>query len=152
MKKLLPVLILLAACSKDASYQNSKTATLSNSTLIVNGSLDLQTNNANIASLGIINYRSSYELCGTAGSDLLWPVVLPLSDSIVYPGSILTDGDSLSAEVYLDTTYKKSYNISLTVEENNVIVNNLQVFNKDSLTRKFVFHDGSRYVFTAIVQ
>jgi hypothetical protein len=152
MKKLLPVFLLAVACSKDSSYQSTKPVTLSNSVLIVTGSLDLQTNDANVASLGIINYRSSYELCGTSGSDLLWPVTLPLADSAVYPPSILADGDSLSAEVYLDTTYKNAYNITLIVQENNIVVNNLTVFKKSSLARKFVFHNGSSYQFTATVQ
>jgi len=151
MKKILPLLFLFAACTKESGYQN-KPVVLSNALLIVNGSLDLQTNNANIASLGIINYRSSYELCGTSGSDLLWPVVLTLADSSAYPSSILSEGDSLSAEVMLDTTYKKSYNISITIKENSVIVNNLSVFGTWSLTRKFVFHNASKYEFVATVQ
>jgi len=151
MKKFLPLILLFAGCTKESGYQ-SKPATLSNSILIVNGSLDLQTSNANIASLGIINYRASYELCGTSGSDLLWPIVLPLADSSSYPSSILSEGDSLSAEVMLDTTYKKSYNISITIKENNVIVNNLSVFGVWSLSRKFIFHNGSKYEFMATVQ
>ena len=151
MKKFLAIFILLAACGKDSVYQHGSTI-LSNSTLVVNGSLDLQTKNANIASLGIVNYRSSYELCGTSGNDLLWPIVLPLSDSTVFPSSILSEGDSLSAEVDLDTTFKKVYNISMIVKENNIIINNLSVFNKWHLERKFVFHNGSNYQFSAIVQ
>lgn len=151
-KKLFPVFILLVSCSKDASFQNSRPVTLGNSTLLVNGSLDLQTTNANIASLGIINYRSLYELCGTSGDNLFWPVVLPLTDSAVFPPSILADGDSLSAEVELDTTFKKNYNITMIVKENNVIVNNLTVFSQSSLKRKFVFHNGSAYEFSATVQ
>lgn len=151
MKKTLAFLLFLAACTKDSSYQSMPT-TLSNSVFVVSGSLDLQTNNANIASLGIINYRVSYELCGTSGSDLLWPIVLPLSDSAVFPTSILAEGDSLSAEVELDTTYKKLYNITMVVKENNVVINNLSVFNKWSLKRKFIFHNGSAYQFTATVQ
>jgi hypothetical protein len=151
MKKILPFVILFAACTKESDYQ-SKPATLSNSILVVDGSLDLQTSNANIASLSIINYRASYELCGTSGSDLLWPIILPLADSSVYPSSILSEGDSLSAEVMLDTTYKKSYNISMIVEENNVIINNLSVFDKWSLSRKFIFHNGSKYQLIATVQ
>jgi hypothetical protein len=151
MKKTLPFLLFLAACTKNSSYQ-SVPITLSNSVFVVNGSLDLQTYNANTASLGIINYRVSYELCGTSGSDLLWPVVLPLSDSAVFPTSLLAEGDSLSAEVELDTTYKKLYNITMTVKENNVLINNLSVFNKWSLKRKFIFHNGSVYQFTATVQ
>jgi hypothetical protein len=151
-KQILPILILLASCGKDSSFQNSRPVTLANSTLLVNGSLDLQTDNANIASLGIINYRSSYELCGTSGDNLFWPVVLPLIDSAVFPASILADGDSLSAEVELDTTYKKYYNITMIVKENNIIVNNLSVFSQSSLKRKFVFHNGSSYDFSATVQ
>jgi hypothetical protein len=151
MKKTLPFLLFLAACTKDSSYSREAT-TLSNSVFVVSGSLDLQTNDANIASLGIINYRVSYELCGTSGSDLLWPIVLPLSDSATFPTSILAEGDSLSAEVELDTTYKKLYNITMVVKENNVVINNLSVFNKWSLKRKFIFHNGSAYQFTATVQ
>jgi hypothetical protein len=152
MKKLLPMLLLLASCSKEDSSLQNRPVTLSNSTLVVSGSLDLQTSDANIASLGVINYRSSYELCGTSGSNLLWPVVLPLIDSIIYPSTILAEGDSLSAEIYLDTTYKKTYDsITLVVTENNIIVNNLSVFKKYSLTRKFVFHNGSKYQFSATV-
>ena len=151
MKKFLPLIILFAACTKESNYQG-KPSILANTILVVNGSLDLQTSNANIASLGIINYRASYELCGTSGSDLLWPIVLPLADSSSYPSSILSEGDSLSAEVMLDTTYKKSYNISMIVKENNVIINNLSVFGKWSLSRKFIFHSGSKYELMAIVQ
>jgi len=153
MKKLLPVFLLLFSCSKDSSYQSSKpSAPLSNSMLIVDGTLDLQTSDANVASLGIVNYRSSYELCGTSGTDLLWPVILPLSDSSVYPSSILIEGDSLSAEVYLDTTYKKNYNISMSITENAVLVNSQTVFSKWNLTRKFAFHSGSKYECTVTVQ
>lgn len=153
MKKLLPVFLLLFSCSKDSSYQSSKPSTpLSSSMLIVDGTLDLQTSNANIASLGIVNYRSSYELCGTSGSDLLWPVILPLSDSSVYSSSILEEGDSLSAEVYLDTTFKKNYNISMSITENTVLVNSQTVFSKWNLTRRFAFHSGSKYECTVTVQ
>jgi hypothetical protein len=158
MKKVLPFLLLLAACSKDSSYQDKTTTlsnspvTLANSTFIAIGSLDLQTDNANVASLGIINYRSSYELCGTSGNDLFWPVILPLADTAVFASSILAEGDSLSAEVDVDTTFKKSYNITLVVKENNIIVNNLSVFGKSFLERKFAFHNGSTYQFTATVQ
>jgi hypothetical protein len=151
MRNLLPLLILLAACNKESSFQSTPVP-LSNSTLVVNGSLDLQTNDANIASLGIINYRSSYQLCGTSGSDLLWPVVLPLSDSAVFPSSILAEGDSLSAEVYLDTTYKKNYNISMSITENAVLINSQIVFSKWNLTRNFAFHAGSKYECTVTVQ
>lgn len=158
MKKVIPFLLLLAACTKENSFQTQTTTlsngstTLSNSTLIATGSLDLQTDNANIASLGIINYRSSYELCGTSGNDLFWPVVLPLADSAVFAPSILADGDSLTAEVDVDTTFKKNYNITLVVKENNVVVNNLSVFSKNFLSRNFAFHNGSTYQLTATVQ
>jgi hypothetical protein len=151
MKKYLPLIILLAACTKESGYQGKPVA-LSNSILVVDGSLELQISNANIASLGIINYRASYELCGTSGSDLLWPISLPLADSSVYPSSILSEGDSLSAEVMLDTTYKKSYNISMIVKENNVIINTPSISGKWSLSRKFIFHNGSKYQLTATVQ
>ena len=158
MKKVLPFFLLLVACTKEDSYQPQTTTlsnspvTLSNSTLIATGSLDLQTINANVASLGIINYRSSYELCGTSGNDLFWPVTLPLADSAVFAPSILADGDSLSAVVDVDTTFKKSYNITLVVKENNIVINNLSVFSKSVLSRNFAFHNGSVYQFTATVQ
>jgi hypothetical protein len=153
MKKLLPVFLLLLSCSKDSSYQANKPSTpLSNSLLVIKGTLELQTSDANIASLGIVNYRSSYELCGTSGSDLLWPVSLPLSDSSVYSSSILAEGDSLSAEVYLDTTFKKNYYISMSITENTVLVNNQTVFSRWNLTRNFAFHTGSKYECTVTVK
>ncbi len=158
MKKVLPFLLMLAACTKESSVQNQTTTlsnpstALSNATLTAYGTLDLQTDNANIASLGVINYRSSYELCGTSGNDLLWPVVLPLADSATFAPSILTDGDSLSAEVDIDTTFKKNYTITLVVKENNVVVKNPTVLNQHFLDTKFAFHNGSRYDFTATVQ
>ena len=162
MKKLLAVLLLLTSCVKESSYQRitsfsnpasaSSPASVSTSTLIVSGSLDLQTKKAKIASLGIVNYRSSYELCGTSGNNLLWPIVLPLSDSAVFPNAILTDGDSLSAEVELDTTYKKNYTINLIVKEDTITINTSTVANSWYLRKKFVFHNARRYKFLATVQ
>lgn len=158
MKKVFPFLLLLVACNKENSLQNQTTTlsnsstSLANSTLIATGSLDLQTDNANIASLGIVNYRSSYELCATSGNDLFWPVILPLADTAVFAPSILAEGDSLSAEVDIDTTFKKNYNITLVVKENNIVINNLSVFSKSFLERKFAFHNGSTYQLNATVQ
>ena len=51
MTKLMMIL-LLASCTKDASYQNKTTLSSITSILIVKGSLDLQTKKANIPSLG----------------------------------------------------------------------------------------------------
>ena len=148
---LLSFCVLFIACSKETSNQ-ARSTVLSNSILVVKGVLDLQTRDANVASLGIINHRSSYQLCGTSGADLLWPVVLPLSDSSVFPSQILIEGDSLSVEVYLDTTFKKNYNITLVVKEDNVTVDSLSVPNKWELEGKFVFHSGSQYNVSATVQ
>lgn len=157
MKKILPIFFLFAACNKEISKDynaatTSNTNTLSASTLVVNGSLDLQTAGVNVASLGVVNYRSEDELCGTAGSDLLWPVNLPLADSSVYPLSALQDGDTLTASLYLDTTYSKKYNISITILENNILVNNQTVYHRGSFLRNFVFHNGSKYEVSATVQ
>jgi len=165
MKKLIAAMLLLitSACSKDSNTLEpivnskpplpSKPVTLSNVTLVINGTLDIQTTDVNEASLGIINYRSSYELCGTAGTNLLWPVVLPLSDSSNYSSSILMDGDSLTAQLSLDTTYRKSYDsISLVIYENNVSVQNQTYFSPFINSLNFVFHEGSKYRVTATVK
>jgi len=164
MKKLLAVLLLLAsACTKDSNSLEpivdskpavpTKPVILGNATLVITGSLDIQTTGANEASLGIVNYRSSYELCGTAGSDLLWRVVLPFSDSSTYSPSILMDGDTLTAELSLDTTVRKTYNsITLNIFENNVSIQNETYFSPYINTLNFAFHEGSKYQVTATIK
>ena len=156
-------MLITSACTKDSNSLEpvvdskpavpTKPVVLGNVTLVINGSLNIKTTGVNEASLGIINYRSSYELCGTAGTDLLWPVTLPLSDSSTYSPSILMDGDSLTVQLALDTTYNKSYDtISLVVFENNISVQNQLYFSPFINNLSFVFHEGSKYKVTATVK
>ena len=165
MKKLVAAMLLLitSACTKDSistegiapdkPVTTGTPVTLGNVTLVINGSLDIKTTGVNVASLGIINYRSSYELCGTAGTDLLWSVQLPFSDSSTYSPSILMNGDTLTAELAIDTTIRKSYDtISLVIYENNVSVQNQLYFSPFINNLNFVFHEGSKYKVTATVK
>ncbi|HLK27517.1 MAG TPA: hypothetical protein VKT28_02975 [Puia sp.] len=151
MKKLFVLVLLFVSCAKDSSYQTPITTSLPTSLLIAKGSLDIQTKNANVASLGIVNYRSSYELCGTSGEGLITPIILPLSDSSSFPSTILQEGDSLSAEVELDTTYKKNYTINLIVKRDTTTIDNFSVVNGSVLRKKFVFYNGHSYQFLATV-
>jgi hypothetical protein len=159
MKKLLAALLLLASCTKDSSLQDSGYQTsrstvtsLTSSVLVAKGSLDLQINDAGIASLGVVNYRSLYQLCGTSGEGLVTPIDLPLSDSSTFSTSILRDGDSLSVELYLDPYVVKNYNLSVVVQENGVTVINDSLTNSLWLSGKFVFHNGSSYTILGNVQ
>jgi hypothetical protein len=150
MKRLLPVaLLLLVSCAKDSSYTASPDTT-SNSTsiFIATGSLDIQVNNAGDASLGVVNYRSSYELCGTTAEGLFSHEILPLSDSATFPASILEDGDSLSAEVDMDN----NYNISLTIKQDTATIATSANSINGILRQKFLFQNGHKYQFIATVQ
>lgn len=142
-------IIIMIACTKDSDL--NKPTTLGSSTLIANGSLDLQTSSANIASLEIVNYRSSFELCGTSGENLIRPVILPLSDTAVYPANILMDSDSLSAEIYVDSTLQRNFSISLKIIEN---LDTISIANANglSLKTKFRFNAGSSYKFLGDVK
>jgi hypothetical protein len=152
MKKILVGIVLLTSCVKNSSFEPAPTiASSPTTTLIASGSLDIQTDNANIASLGIVNYRSSYELCGTSGEGLITPIILPLQDSTVFPNSILRDGDSLSAIIQLDTTFIKSYSIKLIINQNGSTIFSKVSTDVTGFSQNFLFSNGNRYEFLATV-
>jgi len=152
MKKILVGILLLTSCVKNTSFEPVPViASSPTSTLIADGSLDIETNNANIASLGIVNYRSSYELCGTSGEGLITPIILPMQDSIVFPNSILRNGDSLAAIIQLDTTYVKTYNIKLTINQNGTTIFSTNLIGVTGFSQNFQFNNGDRYEFLASV-
>jgi hypothetical protein len=75
-----------------------------------------------------------------------------MADSLTFPNAILQDGDSLSAEVEMDSLISKNYTITLIIKEGATTVDSFSQPGIYILKRKFAFHNGSRYQVTATAQ